>query len=175
VCRRFHRLANSPQLLRGIQLNMPASKRPDVNLQRVDAACEWLVQRAAGHVQHLQLELPYLHYRKQAERSNLLAEALAACGTAGGLKSLRFTTSVPLNGRNWVLAMRNLRSLSVTTARRMDISTYLTALTALEQLLLSGLWDLQPDVCLPPSLTRLHLEGEGSESLPPQVCGSVLY
>jgi len=175
VCRRFNELAYTPALLRDIRLTVTkpyGEIAPEVRAQRLRSACEWLVRRAAGHVQQLQLKVYFedLPEPEPQECSTHVVAAIAACGAAGSLRQLSLEVVELPPGATWLLAARNLLSLSLRPGSACDVDSPLHTLTALEQLWLPCGQELclQPGARLPPSLTRLYLD-ECSDSLPQQV------
>jgi len=176
VCRRLRQLVHSPALLRDISLTLGGSSTepevaPAVRAQRLHSACEWLQCRAVGHVEQLELTLELAGLPEQHTCSAQVAAAIAACGAAGSLQHLWIDTDQLPGSTGGLLAARSLRSLSIATVDAFKVDSPLQALTALEQLWLDSVHEMgmQPGASLPPSLTRLHLGGERSASLPHQV------
>lgn len=80
VCRRWASLVNAPQLLADIKIT--ASSR------RLRSFSPWVLERAAGHVQSLTLELK-VEGAESFDSQEALATAVAcatACCAAGGLQ-----------------------------------------------------------------------------------------
>ena len=163
VCRRWRQLADSPPLLRSLW-----------------SLCEWVLLRAAGHVQHLQLQLDpseHLPANRGMELPALLVGMLAACGAAGeGLSSLDLSLgSAGMEISSWAVALRGLTQLRLACGD-MDISSSLAALTRLQDLELNldyhtypTVISMGPAVRLPTSITRLVLASDCGRKMPPQV------
>ena len=91
-----------------------------------------------------------------------LTGMLAACGAAGGLTELgvelRGTLDVPLVLGGWAAALRQLRSLRLSTFESLHVDAPLHRLTALQSLEIEGSpTAIAERASLPPSLTRLTL------------------
>jgi len=142
-----------------------------LQVQRLRSACEWLLRRATGRVERLELRLDFAELPEQQECSTHVAAAIAVCGAAGSLQQLRLKVDQVSAVASWLLAARSLQSLSVDAGVAFQVDSPLHALTALEELWLDSGENLciRPGARLPPSLTRLHLGREESVSLPHQV------
>lgn len=164
VCRRWRQLVNSAPLLQLVEAEFS-----DVQLLQLRSFCEWVLLRAAHHVQRLGISL-----RLSGEESaSLLAAAVAACGAAGSLVELRLKIFPPDGERftcsSWMAALRSLRRLTVQVAGILHVAASLQPLAALEDLKLKGVEVELPQAArLPVSLTRLF-ESCFEDSLPGQV------
>jgi hypothetical protein len=139
--------------------------------------CHWLMQRAAGQVQRLDLTADGEEDCTAEDRREvvcMMAACVVACCTAGGLTELRWCAAeydVRLGG--WVAALRGLTRLDMTVHDSdLELAASLHTLTDLQQLKIDGkpaeAW--HPAVRLPASLTKLHLNCHmGHASLPHQV------
>ena len=166
MCRRWQQVANSPQLLRDLDL-FCESPRP----AQLRAALEWVQCRAAGHVELLSLFMPQeLDATQAAELLSDLGAALTACGAAGGLTDVLLQSKARLHVGNWVASQRDLRKLTL-YSKQLELLGPLQILTGLQQLDLASSREqvvMGPGVSLPSALTSLVLRRK-VESLLPKV------
>ena len=135
VCRRWAVAVNSPQLLRSIGLTMHFSAT--ALLPRLRSLSEWLLIRAAPHVQELRLDLlGSIEDDSTVEASTALAAALAACGASGLLSNLYLKVCWPLAASSWLAPLRrSLRHLDISTEDGpLPVTGSLAALTCLQDL-----------------------------------------
>lgn len=190
VCRRFRRLATSPELL-------PSSM--DVSItscsqlaQRTASLAGWLARHAAaGRLQRLSLSLEQIwdirgpiseeeeEQSKQAERQLLAGLAAAFDGAAapGAALRLRVELCLPVTlSDSWMAALRGLSALHVSGRICSEVTAPLDCLRALQQLDFvfdpfgsrSVGFPIAP-LRLPTSLTSLALRNDKSFNLPPAV------
>lgn len=132
--------------------------------------CQWVLLRAARHVERLRLrvELDHQQLDAAAELETALVAMLVGCGAAGRLSELDLSlVHVPFGLSSWLSALRSLQKLQISAMAslqglgaecRLVAAGPLHTLTDLEVLWLSGYPIVaMSDVRLPPSLTRLHL------------------
>jgi hypothetical protein len=179
VGRRWHELANSPQLCRRLAVTLGQGKRV---LDKLCSLSYWLLNSgAAGHVEQLALEMAHPGNGKgvigETAAAQTVCGILAACGATGRLTdvhvSLNMNSGITLG--SWAtLALRSVRCLHITAEGAVRVTASLLPLTALEELRLEGFTQLR-DPCLyqgarlPPSITHLHLGGAAFGGLPTQV------
>lgn len=133
----------------------------------------FVIQRGAGSVRRLQLQLGYCGAQDHTEAECLM---LAACAAAAcsGLQQLTVSCEPILTLSSWLLPLAgSLRSLSTGEFTSAIVAGSLDFLTALQDLELGECSDavlIPQNAQLPTSLTRLAL-GNGSdiERMPPQV------
>ncbi len=158
---RFAAAACSPELVREVTIS-----RIDVPILRFLAA--WLV-RHGRHVRTLRLWDD--HSFPEDEASAITASAMAtclmaACGT-GQLVELEVGMNLAAH-TEWLAAARWLRHLRL-FAVPLHVSPAIAGLTALQSLELWGELEVEAGVQLPPSVTRLAVEGDDGDEMPPQV------
>lgn len=177
VCRRWWRLANSGQLLADLDISIVfASDGYGAFLLRVRRLCEWVLRRAAGHVQRLQLHLTAACWELHAaeEVCTAVVAILVGCGAAG-LRHLRLRLEVPDTEfwlSSWVPALRSVQRLEVAAgppvaARHSTRSEAclmaaapMRSLTSLQHLALKGSpLVFRDDLQLPAALTSLCVSG----------------
>ena len=177
VCKRFAALCSSPELLQTItvQLTEPAL------LPKLRSLCRWLVRRAAGHADVLEIALertdrsqgPSLVGEDGAEAVAALAAAVAACDAAEPLLRLDLeldALGVPLRLSAWAAALgKYLYHLRVATSGALDVVCSLTGLQ-LEVLVRQGAAARQQGgLCKCPACT---LQALASHPASPACCRS---
>lgn len=197
MCRQWAQLVHSPSLLRclsvsvavrgdffvGLPHEAAVAQMADLQrkqrrfMERLRSLCVWLVQRAAGHVQQLELCLtaPDLRQADRAadhlEAAGMLAAALAA--QASTLERLHLATHclvLPTLGV-WLAPLTRLTHLFLSSgSEELAIRGPLHLAHSLQSLHLGGLPVLEPTVELPLGLTRLSMYfGSSEHPLPAQV------
>ncbi|PRW32625.1 cytochrome p450 isoform A [Chlorella sorokiniana] len=164
VCRRWAELVHTPDLLTNVQLT---TKQSQAVIPCLRSFCAWLARRAAGHVQRLCLRFNLGRVQHDGEFLGLLVAATTACSTAGQLHDLTLhisshPSSLPLS---WVAALTSLRRLEIDPnfSTAVDVCGSLHHLTNLQELVLAGapIQEWESATRLPPSITRLQLDGTG--------------
>ena len=180
VCRRFEDLVHSPPLLASVELDV-GQDSDDRVLPRWRSFFQWLTLRAAGHVQHLELDAEPAGNAPAEDSDEILcmiAAGVTACCTGGGLADLQlYYTGIHVRLGGSVAALRGLTRLSVAVQEeaQLDLAASLHTLRRLQHLELCGspMQPWHPEVRLPASLTKLQLAGLHGEDqpLPQQVRG----
>lgn len=124
VCRRWHRLANHPSLLRCLSTRLGSASQPRaLCLPRLRAFVRWLRRRAAAHAVHVRLAL---HIPDGVSRSGLrlalaeLKEVLAH--SCPRLACLSLGLNQEARAASWLAQLHGLRSLRVASAERLRVS-----------------------------------------------------
>ena len=171
MCQRFWQLVNSPLLLRSMSFDL-------CGMPRLRALCHWLRLRAAGSVRSLDLSMRLAANEPTEmleEQQALVLSVPAACEGAvgGGLEKLELHFFDMRTGArlevcgSWLLPLRGLTSLVLTSNNPMLFSAPLSTLSNLRQLsTYCGVAELLPAVALPPSLTLLLLTGTVERDAP---------
>jgi len=161
VSTRFAAAACSPELVREVTIS-----RIDVPILRFLAA--WLV-RHGRHVRTLRL-WAHPFFREDGpcptKASAMEPCFMAACGT-GHVFELEVGMNLAAH-TEWLAAARWLRHLRL-FAVPLHVSPAIAGLTALQSLELWGELEVEAGVQLPPSVTRLAVEGDDGDEMPPQV------
>lgn len=174
VSKRLRDACLAPQLLRSLRVHVDGHS--DDTLAAATAALQFLVAHAS-HVHHLDLTIHdidcegdgVLDEAEEREMHAAVAGCLAACATAGALRSLRVGGHTPLHGMAWLPALRQLRTLELGEEdAHLCLPAAASRLTALREARLTCRW-LPLEGRLPPGLTRLYLqEGWDTAELPAQ-------
>lgn len=142
-------------------------------MRSLRSLARFLLEHGAGSVRRLQLDLGDGLPDHHQEVLLLLAAAATACS---GLLELDITCGLAITLSAWLLplasSLRRLRTGDFTsTVVAADSLEFMTALEDLEMGPISDFVDIEADARLPTTLTRLALgNGEGTATLPPQVC-----
>ena len=141
---------------------------------RLRSLAHFIIQRGAGSVRRLQLDLGSCGGTEETapECLALLAAAAAACS---GLQELQLECQPTLTLSSWLLPLASsLRRLRTEGETHTVLASSLEFLTALQELELAMLTDgpvIKPGARLPASLTRLALSGlDLATRMPWQVC-----
>lgn len=186
-CRGWHRLVcSSPMLLRSVSVSIPNTP---AFMTRLRSLCQWLLRRAAPHMEQLRLRLSHEAAGAwndvesqwwRLDFTTTLAAAMAACGMHGRLRdlSLQLDIDFSIHLGSWMAPLASLQRLTVTLADGIVIlAGSLRCLSVLQHLSIAAFpysfststtW--QAGSALPASLTSLCLGGEeGARMLPAQV------
>lgn len=164
---------HSPSLLRQLHLEIPPSSDPGAlhPIDRYRGFCAWLQQRAAPHVQQLQLMAP-LPFKDADSRSAGEHATVAALACCTGLQTLDWQAGIlRLEFGEWAEALSQLEECRI-SARSTAFSARWAHLQSLRSLGLAGeVSAVHPDASFPASLTRLSLHNLFDRPVPPQVRG----
>jgi len=176
---------------------MDSASQAGLAVRQLRSLLPWLLRHSGG-LRELRLTvdmtstmMPGAPPQEGAEALSLLDACLAASGSAGGLQQLALSTVFPYSGReghhdvyrvltvgSWAAILTSLQCLTVRISGwcRLQLFVSLQRLTQLRSLRLNAASGLRcgPAVALPPSLTRLDLEGFYAPQAPvviPQVGG----
>ena len=189
MCRRWRRLANTPQLLEVLDFHLNATE-PSTAQQRVESICDWLLLRATGHVRRLHLTTVCCYSEDDSDDDSDADDGRQAAVEAvqaflSTLPSLNYNRqlvdlSIHFNAshltlafpppHSWAVALRSLRRLHISSVSSFAVTLKpLGALAALEELTLAVREvELPATACLPPSLQRVSWSSTG-QNLPQQV------
>lgn len=172
VSRRFRRLCHSGPLLQRLFISLgKANDEGQQFLPRLAALARWL-KSAGGSVRQLRLDL-----RVPADAPGggtwrafqALKQSLAAA--CPNLSELSIQLDATVKASSWLVQLRGLTQLELSSAEGLRLTADLSASRQLEQLRLRGGTSLRVATAavLPASLTALELAGSRDEELPPQV------
>ncbi len=166
ACRQLHAACLAPALISELDVQIQGPRC----VQRTQALLRFLMQHGQhAHSLRLHISLPEDSLEEHDDVASLVAACLTACAArqaqpGGGLRQLSITPDTPLRSTGCLPLLTALQQLSL-EGRSSNLQLRLDGswrqLTALQEAHLSGHPVCDGDgPCLPPSLTRLCIEGD---------------